>query len=274
MRILILLTVLLFPLQVTAAPKVDLWPRWQTHNPSSNLRVDHGIWSSLLEKYLITDSPSGINLFRYADVDVLDREVLSEYIDKLQNTPVSDLDRDEQKAFWINAYNSLTVKLILDNYPVKSIRKIPRSWDTVVATVEGHGVTLNDIEHRILRPVWKDNRVHYALNCASIGCPNLLPVAFTGRTTEELLEQAAREYINHSRGARVEEKKLFVSTIYKWYRTDFGGSKQSVIDHLYKYADGDLKDQLNDIRDGKEKVRMKFRYDWNLNSPDGSKSGK
>jgi hypothetical protein len=135
-----------------------------------------------------------------------------------------------------------------------------------LVTIEGDGITLNDIEHRILRPIWKDNRVHYALNCASIGCPNLLPVAFAGRSTEDLLEQAAREYINHSRGAQVDGKKLFVSSIYKWYRTDFGDSKQGVIEHLLKYADGDLEAKLTDIREGRVKTKIRYRYDWTLNS--------
>jgi hypothetical protein len=267
MRILILLITLILPAQVTAAPKADLWPRWQTHNPSSTIKADHGVWSALLDKYLITDDPSGVNLFPYADVSPSDMESLAQYIEKLQDISVSDLGKDEQKAFWINAYNSMTVKLILDNYPVKSIRRISRPWDTVLATIEGEGITLNDIEHRILRPIWKDNRVHYALNCASMGCPNLLPVAFTGRNTEQLLNKAAREYINHPRGAHFDGKRLFLSTIYKWYQTDFGNTEKGVVDHLLNYAEGDLKDQLKNINEGKEKVRIKHRYDWSLNSP-------
>jgi len=268
MRILILLITLILPAQVTAAPKADLWPRWQTHNPSSTIKVDHGVWSALLEKYLITDDPSGINLFPYADVSPPDRENLSQYIGELQNISISDLGRDEQKAFWINAYNSMTVKLILDNYPVKSIRRISRPWDTVLVTIEGEGITLNDIEHRILRPIWRDNRVHYALNCASMGCPNLLPVAFTEHNTEQLLNKAAREYINHPRGAGIEGNKLFVSTIYKWYQTDFGNTEKGVVDHLLNYAEGNLRKYLEEIQDGTRKTRFKYRYDWNLNSGD------
>jgi len=268
MRALALLLALLFPCQALAAPKAVLWPKWQAHSSENTERVDHRLWSAFLEKYLLVDHPSGINLVRYSNVQPMDRVALDTYIEELQGITVLDLNRDEQKAYWINLYNALTVKLVLDHYPVTSIKRITRPWDTVLANIEGEGITLNDIEHRILRPIWKDNRVHYALNCASIGCPNLPPVAFTGRTTEGLLEQAAREYINHSRGVRVDGKKLFVSTIYKWYRTDFGDSKQELINHLDKYADRDLKDQLNDIRKGKEKARMKYRYDWNLNSSD------
>jgi len=268
MRTLALLLTLLFPCQALAAPKAALWPKWQNHISENTERVDHKLWSAFLEKYLVVDHPSGINLVRYSKVQPLDRVALDTYIDELQDINVLDLNRDEQKAFWINLYNALTVKLVLDHYPVTSIKRITRPWDKVLVTIEGDGITLNDIEHRILRPIWKDNRVHYALNCASIGCPNLLPVAFAGRSTEDLLEQAAREYINHSRGAHVDGNKLFVSTIYKWYRTDFGDSKQELINHLDKYANRDLKDQLNDIRKGKERLKIKYRYDWNLNSAD------
>ncbi len=116
-------------------------------------------------------------------------------------------------------YNALTVKVILDNYPVKSIRDIDISpgllndgpWDAKLLTIEGKEVSLNDIEHRILRPIFLDNRIHYAVNCASSGCPNLQPEAFTVENTEELLDRGAREYIAHERGVKISKNRLVVS---------------------------------------------------------------
>ena len=254
----------------TAAPSPDLWPRWQAHLPDAARIVDHSRWDMILKKYLNTNHPSGINRVRYTKVLPTDRQTLTEYLEQLQQIKVSSLNRKEQKAYWINLYNGLTVKVILDHYPVKSIMDIDISpgffsngpWDAKLLTIEGEKVSLNDIEHRILRPIFNDNRLHYALNCASIGCPNLQPVAFTAANTEDLLETCAMEYINSPRGARFSNGKLKVSSIYKWFQVDFGGSKAGVISHLQKYAKGRLAEKLKTY-----KKELRFDYDWRLNQP-------
>ena len=117
---------------------------------------------------------------------------------------VSGLGRDEQCAYWINLYNALTLEVVLDHYPVDSIRDIDISpglfsqgpWGKKLITVEGEQVSLNDIEHRILRPIWRDPRIHYAINCASLGCPNLQPRPFTGRTLDHALDLAAMRFVD------------------------------------------------------------------------------
>jgi hypothetical protein len=253
-----------------AAPSSDLWPRWQTNSSDSTQSIDHTPWDMLLKKYLITNHPSRINRFRYADMTPADQQVLGTYLSQLQQIRVSSLSRKEQEAYWVNLYNALTVKVILDHYPVKSITDIDISpgffsngpWDAKLLSIEGKEVSLNDIEHRILRPIFKDNRLHYALNCASIGCPNLQPTAFTAANTEELLEKGAREYINSPRGAQLIKGKLQVSSIYKWFQTDFGGSEEGVINHLRTYAQGDMAEGLKTYNNG-----LRFEYDWWLNQP-------
>jgi len=267
-RILAVLLVFGGPSSSTAAPKPDLWPRWQGHAQDSTVEVDHTSWKRFLSKYLDANHPSGINRMRYGSVKAVDRQALNTYISSLEALTVSRLNREEQKAYWINLYNSLTVKVVLDHYPVKSIRDIDISpglfsdgpWKATLLTIEGEKVSLDDIEHRILRPIWKDNRVHYALNCASIGCPNLQPQAFTASSTEELLEKGAREYVNHRRGARVEGERLQLSSIYDWFEVDFGGSSEGVLTHLRRYADGALAAALDDVPG-----RPSYDYDWALN---------
>jgi hypothetical protein len=190
----------------------------------------------------------------------------------LTQTAVSRLNRNEQKAFWINLYNALTVKVILDHYPVKSIRDIDISpglfsdgpWGKKLVSVEGEDISLDDIEHRILRPVWKDPRVHYGVNCASHGCPNLQPEAFTAENSDELLDKGAREFVNSPRGARIENGKLTVSSIYVWFKPDFGGTDAGVIDHLKKYAQPGLRTQLEKI----DRISDN-QYDWTLNEATG-----
>ncbi len=253
---------------VTAAPSPDLWPRWQAHVQDGTQAVGYSPWDMILKKYLVTNHPSGINRFRYADVSPADRQTLGEYLGQLQQVKVSSLNRKEQKAYWINLYNGLTVQVILDHYPVKSIMDIDISpgffsngpWDAKLLTIEGEKVSLIDIEHRILRPIFSDNRLHYALNCASMGCPNLQPVAFTVANTDELLEAGARAYINSPRGARMVKGRLHVSSIYKWFQVDFGGSEAGVVKHLLQYVEGGLADSLRTYNKG-----LRDDYDWNLN---------
>ncbi|MDF1556421.1 MAG: DUF547 domain-containing protein, partial [Deferrisomatales bacterium] len=247
----------------SAAPKPDLWPRWEAHAPESTATVNHEAWETFLSKYLVTGHPSGVNRVGYADVSAEDKAALDRYVASLGATPVSKLSRPEQLAYWINFYNALTVKVILDHHPVESIRDIksgwfsPGPWELKLATVEREALTLNDIEHRILRPIFGDNRVHYAVNCASIGCPNLQPEAFTAENTEELLERGAREYINHPRGARMEGEKLIASSIYDWFQVDFGGSEEGVLRHLRRYAEGELAGALRNFGG-----KVSYGYDW------------
>jgi len=259
---------MIWPLPATGAPSADLWPKWQAHSQESIQVVDHLQWDILLKKYLVTDHPSGINRFRYADVTLDDKKSLDTYLQQLQKVKISSLNKEEQKAYWVNLYNSLTVKVILDHYPVKSIMDIDISpglfsngpWDAKLLQIEEEEMSLNDIEHRILRPIFKDNRLHYALNCASLGCPNLQPVAFTSSNIEELLETSSKEYINSPRGAQFIKNKLQVSSIYKWFQVDFGGSEEGVINHLQKYATDNLANTLKTYKKG-----LRFDYDWGLN---------
>ena len=249
-----------------AAAKPDLWEYWLQNEPSSNIRVDHSAWDQFLKSYLVKRNGE-VNRFQYGQVSPADQAKLSEYIKKLEQTTVSRLNRAVQKAFWINLYNALTVKVILDHYPVKSIRDIDISpglfsngpWGKKLAIIENQKVSLDDIEHRILRPIWKDARVHYGVNCASIGCPNLQSVAYTMDNTEELLEKGAQEYINDDRGAFFDDGKLVVSSIYSWFKIDFGGDDAGVIAHLKKYATPELQDKLRLV----DRI-ADTRYDWAL----------
>ena len=250
-----------------AAPKAKLWDRWLSHDSQATLQVDHSPWSRFLSAYLIPGK-DGVNLLAYGQVAPADRLILERYITSLANIPVSQLNRSEQKAFWINLYNALTVQVVLDHYPVESIRDIDISpgffangpWGKQLVRIEGEAVSLDDIEHRILRPIWKDPRIHYGVNCASIGCPNLQLQAFTAKNTDALLDKGARDYINHPRGVRVAGNRLIVSSIYDWFIEDFNGNDEGVIAHLQRYAEPGLREQLqrfNRISD--------HEYDWSLN---------
>jgi hypothetical protein len=252
------------------APKADLWPRWQQHDPADMRAIDHRPWHAFLGKYLDTKHPSGINRMNYGAVTAEDRRFLETYLRRLEATPISTYNRREQLAYWINFYNALTVSVVLNHYPVSSIRsiKLPPGlftigpWSAKLVSVEGEKISLNDMEHRILRPIWRDPRIHYGINCASLGCPNLAGIAYTGENTERLLTENAIAFINHPRGVSFKDGRLAVSSIYDWFEEDFGGSRAGVLAHLVQYARADLADRLKTY-DGP----IDDRYEWGLNQP-------
>jgi len=259
--------VLVWSAAADSAPRAELWDKWQAHDDTSTASMDHRPWDHFLQTY-VRVGQDGIARIPYADVSKADREALAGDLSRLAALPISAYSRREQFAFWVDLYNELTVKLVLDRYPVSSIRDIAISpgllfvgpWGRKLITVEGEPLSLDDIEHRILRPIWRDPRIHYAVNCAAIGCPNLQPSAFTAANSEALLEKAAKDYVNHTRGAAVGGGRLTVSSIYVWYEADFGGTETGVIEHLRRYARPELAAMLAGI------ARISGdRYDWALN---------
>ncbi len=256
-----------FSLESLFAPKARLWEVWLPHAELANQRVDHTVWGRILERYVVTDE-SGINRFNYRGVTPKDREALDSYLHRLEKLEVSGLARRQQLAYWINLYNAKTVQIVLDHYPVTSIRKINLGgffkrgpWKARVLNVEDRPLSLNDIEHRILRPIWTDPRIHYGVNCAAVGCPNLQRESFTAENSEALLNRSAREYVNHPRAvAFKEDGSLRLSSIYDWFKSDFGASQAAVIEHLKRFAEPALKQRLS----GARKV-SDYDYDWSLN---------
>jgi len=232
---------------VAAAPKADAWEFWRAHDAAAAQTVDHAPWSRLLASYR-SEGQDGIARFAYGRVAPADRAALLAYLASLQTTAPRALSRPQQMAYWINLYNAATVETVLARYPVASIRDIRTSpglfaagpWGAKILRVENQALSLDDIEHRILRPFWHDPRLHYALNCAALGCPNLAKNAYEAATAEAMLDAAARAFVNHPRGARIDRGRLFVSSIYVWYADDFGASDTAIVKHIKHYAGPDL----------------------------------
>ncbi len=230
----------------------------------STIVIDHSEWSHFLSKYA-SARDDGLNVVDYRGVSSEDAMALDAYIEMLSAIDATTLNKDEQLAFWINMYNAVTVQLIIKSEPVDSIRDLNKPWDRPRVTVNGVFLTLNQIESGIIRPVYDDPRIHYAVNCASIGCPNLALMAYSGSTLNDMLDAGARNYINHPRGVTVKGRRVTASKIFGWYREDFGADIQAVLDHIRKYADDDLKAAL----EGRTKI-SKYKYDWNLNEPNAA----
>jgi hypothetical protein len=248
-----------------AAPSSKIQKFWMAHDEASTAVVSHQAWQEILDKYLDAEHASGVNRFNYEAVEKSDRRLLNDYLDALQAIDPHRLSRAEQLAYWINFYNALTVHVVLEEYPVESIRSIRfltslfGPWDKNLVKVKNQNLSLNDIEHQILRPIWKDPRIHFAVNCASIGCPNLIDRAFSAANSDELMEAAASDFINHSRGVEIDGEQLRLSSIFDWYGEDFGTSESEIMDYIRRYRRSS--DEIDNI------TSFEYQYDWALNRP-------
>ena len=250
----------------TSGPKSELDPFWKLIDGADQDKLSHAEWQGVLDDYLVVESP-GANRFDYEGLQVDKDPRLDRYINSLTSIDPRLLARDAQMAYWINLYNSLTVRLIRDNYPVPSITELGSSllsrgpWDDEIVSVAGRVLTLNDIEHRILRPVFEDYRIHFAVNCASIGCPDLSPLAFTADNLDRQLDSLARAFLSDPRGIELDREELRLSKIFQWFREDFGQNEREIIDTLAKYLDDGRAAQLRDFSG-----EIDYHYDWSLNS--------
>ncbi len=231
---------------------------------------DHSAWDSLLARHL-RPPHSGPSRLAYAAFSAADRALLAGYLGALQRRGVAGLNRAGQFAFWLNLYNAQTVAVVLEHYPVGSIRDISLGggvrasllggpWQKRLMRVDGIRLCLDEIENAILRRLFRDPRLHYALNCASIGCPSLMPRAFTAEGLEATLQTAARDFIASPRGVAFGPRGPVVSQIFEWYARDFGGTDRMLLQHLACHAEEPLRSQLLDA-----KKIAGYQYDWGLN---------
>ena len=234
--------------------------------------ADHGAFDALLSRRA-RNSRDGVVRVDYASwrTSTADRAALGRYIDSLSALDPLTLTRPEQFAYWANLYNAATIRVVLDAWPVRSIRDIRSSllvagpWKKTVVRVGGVDLSLDDIEHEILRKGWSDARVHYAVNCASFSCPNLPLRAWRGAALGPALDAAARAYVNHPRGVTLDGSSLTVSSIYKWYAVDFGGTDARVIAHLSRHAAAPLAARLGSI----DRIAADT-YNWAINATTGN----
>ncbi|MBG0808040.1 DUF547 domain-containing protein [Methylosinus sp. H3A] len=263
----ICLLLLAFCTEASAAEPADLF---RSAASGSKLSVDHSIWDRLLSTY-VKPGPDGLNRVDYAAFKEGGHGALKQYIAQLEAVDPERLNRAEQFAFLANLYNAKTIDIVIDHYPVRSIKDVSLGagllstfssgpWRAKVVTLNGVEFSLDDIEHGVLRALFKDPRVHYSVNCASVGCPNLQSRAFVGVMLDAQLDASARAYVNHTRAVTITQGKLVVSSIYEWFKADFGGNDQGVLAHLRKYAAPELKAKLQAF----EKIGA-HRYDWSLN---------
>jgi Protein of unknown function, DUF547 len=247
----------------------DTTTTFQKLTAGSTATIDHSDWNRMLQAHVKPDA-AGLNRVAFGAFKKADHAKLKAYVAMLEKVDVVTLDKPEQFAFWVNLYNAKTVDVVLDKYPIKSIKEISLGgglktlitggpWQAKITKVGGQSLSLDDIENLILRAIYKDPRVHYAVNCASVGCPNLASEAYTGGKLEMMLEAGARAFINSPRGISFADGKVKGSSIYDWFRGDFGGTEQAVLDHMRKYATPELAKKLATVTGFSS-----YDYDWAL----------
>ena len=240
---------LLFVLFLAAPPVVQ----------SAAAGVDYSIYTDLLHKYVHN------GVVDYAGFQK-EQVRLDEFLSILENTGLRSLNRDELMAFYINLYNAWTIKLILTEYPgIKSIRDIgsifTNPWKLVIVRAGGKVLHLDNVEHDILRPQFKDPRVHFAVNCASKSCPPLISEPYTGARLQTQLQENAIKFINNPKFNYMKGNVLFVSKIFKWFSEDFNNG--DIIGFVKQYARGVFKKRL-DALDAELELEF-LDYDWSLN---------
>ena len=225
---------------------------------STDSSVNHSLFGELLNKYV---SEGKVDYAGFQSEEAK----LDQYLDLLQGVDPKTLSGKEQFAFYANAYNAWTIKLILTKYPdITSIKELgifnTGPWKKKVVRLSGETVSLDHIEHDILRPRFKDPRVHFAINCAAKSCPPLGPEPFLAEKLDQQLDDATRSFINNPQSYRLEGRNLHVSRIFKWFSEDFN---EDALSFFIKYANGELKKKLETQP---KKINIKYlAYDWSLN---------
>lgn len=221
----------------------------QVNYENSVETFDHTSWDILLKKYV--DDIGNVDYKNFKN----DADKLCKYLDHLAKNPISRTAlKEERLAYYINLYNAGTVRLILENYPLESIKDIFRPWGKDIVIIGEDDYSLGEIEHDVLRKM-NEPRIHFAINCASFSCPKLLNAAFTASKIEEQLENATSSFINDPTKNNITASSVEISKIFKWYKGDFT-EKNSLIVYINKYSDNEIsKDSEIDY----------LTYDWRLN---------
>jgi hypothetical protein len=229
-----------------------------TGPPAAATAVDHGIFAELLAKYVKNGAVD------YAGFKAEEAR-LDQYLKAIERVDPESLPRHEQFAFYINAYNAWTIKLILTGYPgLKSIKDLgglfQSPWQKEFVRINGKTLNLDDIEHNILRPRFKDPRVHFAINCSAKSCPPLFTEPYRGDMLDAQLTRVTSDFLNGPANSRLDGDTLWVSSIFKWFAEDFNND---AIGFYRKYAQGELKQKLEA---GRGRIEVKYLdYDWSLN---------
>ena len=271
-RWLVSMTLFIFMSSAFAAPKaIKLIGFWDDHEPLSAIQVNHSPWQEILNMYVDDQHASGINRFDYEAVTAGDALKIKNYLDYLQKMEPRQLNSLEAQAFWINLHNAIMVDKIVDAYQSGSSRAVNRllrgglrttRWNRNVVEVVFQDISLDNIAHGILRPIWKDPRVNFVLATGALSGANMLKTAFDGENNEALLEQAKNDFFAHPKALRIENGRIVLNSIFDWYGEDFAPNKPALLRYIQENAPEVTRQSMTGLS------RTRFEYNWDLNAPE------
>ena len=260
---------LLLLLLLGGSPALGQAPSGATDADAAEKPARHAEFSRLLARYV-----DGQGRVDYAQLERHADTTLGPYLDQLASTDPAQLSRDAQLAFWINAYNALALKLIVDHHPVKSIwattpgpatpSKEKSPFTMEVGTVADTARTLDEIEHEIIRKRFDEPRIHFAVVCAAMSCPPLRREPYTGSRLDAQLDDQARTFLHNEQKNKIPagEDRIALTRILKWFGSDFGPSPEAVQQYIARYFEGAVRERLSQAE-----YQVEFRpYDWSLNA--------
>ena len=237
------------PIEVEVTPEVKDTTVKETIIASTEA-FNHNEWNKLLTQHVSDAGNVDYKSFKSS------RKALTNYITSLGASMPNDIWKKEDKlVYWINAYNAMTVDLILRNYPLQSIKDIKDPWEQRLWKLGDKWYNLEEIEHQTLRKM-DEPRIHFAIVCASFSCPKLQNEAFTASNLEAQLTNATKEFLSDKNRNNISESDLKLSKIFKWFKKDFE-QNGSLIDFLNKYSDISISEKAN---------KSYLDYNWNLNN--------
>ena len=229
---------------------------------------DNQLFSNILNKYV----KGGLVDYK----NLVGNKQLDKYLQQLSDTDPDNFSRNEKLAFWINAYNAFTIQIVSENYPIESINELSTGgkiighllgktvWDKEFITINNKTYSLNDIEHKILRKI-DEPRIHFAIVCASISCPELLNEAYEPDKIEEQLESQAKKFLNDESRNQfdIKNRKAYISEIFNWFGKDFGKDDEEILKYIFKFLPASVR---TDITQNSKQWKVSFKdYNWNLN---------
>ncbi len=248
-----------------AAIEKKLIPFWDDHEAASLIDLDHSAFEQILQKYVVSDHPSGIARFDYDSVSDADFSKLSDYLDYLQLMEPRQLSLAEAKAYWLNLHNAATLHMVIETYMDGSVTKVKarglsaRKWRRNIITIAEQKLSLDDILNGVIRPMYNDRRIHYAVFFCTLGGPDMPTTVFNGENNEELLDRFEAEFLSKSRALRIDSGELVVSQMFEDYDTDFATDKFNLISYFKEKAPEPLAETLSPA------LKVSFEYDWSLN---------
>ena len=249
------------------ATQMNLIEFWNDHEPASLIDLDHSRFEEFLEKYVIDDHPSGIARFDYLAVSQSDFDKLESYLSDMQFMEPRQLTEAEAKAFWINLYNAATLHMVIEEFvdgnPTRiQARGVPiRRWRRDIITISEQRMSLEDILHGVIRPLYQDPRVHYALIFCMYGSPDMPTTVFKGDNNDALLEELEAKFLSKSRAVKIEGDQLVLSSIFKDYDTDFAPSQSQFLAYLRERVPEEVAQSMNGV------TKVRYEFDDTVNIP-------